>query len=66
MADVDTPSVRIYSAHDFNVYSLMAVSQITPRQGVPKYNSAFALELRQIIETGDYVVLVRVDLNTTS
>ncbi|KAJ0172512.1 hypothetical protein K1T71_011651 [Dendrolimus kikuchii] len=53
----DTQRVQIYSAHDFNVYSFMAVTQITPRQGVPKYGSAFALELRKVIDTGKYVVL---------
>lgn len=64
MAGTDTPPVRIYSGHDVNVYSLMAVSQITPRQGAPKYNSAFSLELRQVEATGEYVVLVRVAHNS--
>lgn len=53
-----TPRVRIYSAHDINVFSFMAATQITPRQGVPKYSSAFSLELRRVTETGKYVVLV--------
>ncbi|XP_026333701.1 prostatic acid phosphatase-like [Hyposmocoma kahamanoa] len=53
----DTQRVRVYSAHDFNVYSLEAVSQVTPRQGAPKYGSVFSLELRRVVETGEYVVL---------
>lgn len=60
IAGLDTPKVIIYSGHDTNVYSLMAVSKIYPRQGVPKYNSAFAIELRQVENTDKYVVLVRV------
>ncbi|XP_028037724.1 prostatic acid phosphatase-like [Bombyx mandarina] len=49
--------VHVYSAHDYNVYSLMAVSRISPRQGVPKYGSVFSLELRKVTATGKYVVL---------
>ncbi|KAJ0172513.1 hypothetical protein K1T71_011652 [Dendrolimus kikuchii] len=53
----DTQRVQIYSAHDVNVYAFMAITEIFPRQGVPKYGSAFALELRKVTETGDYVIL---------
>ncbi|XP_053616615.1 prostatic acid phosphatase-like isoform X2 [Plodia interpunctella] len=56
MSGEDTPKLRIYSAHDFNVYSLEAVTKVN-RQGVPKYAAAYALELRKITSTGDYVVL---------
>ncbi|KAL0830087.1 hypothetical protein ABMA28_003544 [Loxostege sticticalis] len=48
--------VRIYSAHDFNVYSVEAVTKIANKQGVPKYASAYALELRRVVATGKYVV----------
>ncbi|KAL0830089.1 hypothetical protein ABMA28_003546 [Loxostege sticticalis] len=48
--------VRIYSAHDFNVFSLEAVTKIVNKQGVPKYASAYALELRRVVATGKYVV----------
>ncbi|XP_037292239.1 uncharacterized protein LOC119188609 [Manduca sexta] len=54
--DVSQP-LRIYSAHDTNVYPVMAAARITPRQGVPPYCSSFALELRKRTDTGDYVVL---------
>lgn len=54
----NTQRVRVYSAHDANVYSLQSVSQVKPRQGVPKYGSVFSLELRRVIKTGEYVVLV--------
>ncbi|XP_053616246.1 prostatic acid phosphatase-like [Plodia interpunctella] len=52
----DTPRLRIYSAHDFNVYSFEAVTKVN-RQGVPKYASAYTLELRKVTSTGKYVVL---------
>ncbi|XP_026333702.1 prostatic acid phosphatase-like, partial [Hyposmocoma kahamanoa] len=52
-----TQRVRIYSAHDINVYSLQSVSLVNPRQGFPKYGSVFSLELRRIPETGEFVVL---------
>ncbi|KAL0830088.1 hypothetical protein ABMA28_003545 [Loxostege sticticalis] len=48
--------VRIYSAHDFNVYSLESVTKILNKQGVPKYGSAYALELRRVVKSGKYVV----------
>ncbi|XP_028165198.1 prostatic acid phosphatase-like [Ostrinia furnacalis] len=47
----------IYSGHDLNVYGLTAVTKVTERQGVPKYASAYALELRKVVETGKYVVV---------
>ncbi|XP_053616248.1 prostatic acid phosphatase-like [Plodia interpunctella] len=52
----DTPRLRLYSAHDFNVYSFEAVTKVN-RQGVPKYASAYTLELRKVTSTGKYVVL---------
>lgn len=57
--------VHVYSAHDYNVYSLMAVSRISPRQGVPKYGSVFSLELRKVTATGKYVVLVSAEWGET-
>ncbi|XP_063831835.1 prostatic acid phosphatase-like [Ostrinia nubilalis] len=53
----DTSRMRIYSAHDFNVYSFQAVTKIVNKQGVPKYNSAYALELRRNVHTGELVVV---------
>ncbi|CAH0397625.1 unnamed protein product [Chilo suppressalis] len=57
IAGNDTQRLRIYSGHDFNVYSFEAVTQISNRQGVPKYASAYALELRKVVKSGKYVVL---------
>ncbi|KAL4719580.1 hypothetical protein ACJJTC_007744 [Scirpophaga incertulas] len=53
----NTPRMRIYSAHDFNVFSLQAVTRVTERQGAPKYSSFYALELRKVRCTGEYVVV---------
>ncbi|KAL4703358.1 hypothetical protein ACJJTC_013124 [Scirpophaga incertulas] len=53
----NTPRIRIYSGHDFNVYSLQAITRVTERQGVPKFSSLYALELRKIRSTGEYVVV---------
>ncbi|KAL4703351.1 hypothetical protein ACJJTC_013117 [Scirpophaga incertulas] len=52
-----TPRMRIYSGDDFNVYSLQAVTRVTERQGIPKYSSLYALELRKVRSTGEYVVV---------
>ncbi|XP_053616563.1 prostatic acid phosphatase-like isoform X2 [Plodia interpunctella] len=52
-----TERIRIYSAHDYNVYAFQIVTQATPRQGVPKYASAYALELRRFKNTGQFIVL---------
>ncbi|CAK1588923.1 unnamed protein product [Parnassius mnemosyne] len=49
--------VRIYSAHDNNVYAFAAISKAIPRQGIPPYAALFALELRRVVETGRYVVM---------
>ena len=57
MAGEQTPRVRVYSGHDFNVYSLMALSRLKPRQGAPKYGSLYSLELRRDPKTGEYFVL---------
>ncbi|KAJ8721043.1 hypothetical protein PYW08_006508 [Mythimna loreyi] len=65
IAGEDVPRVQVYSAHDINVFSFQVVTQITPRQGVPKYGSAYALELRKVVATGEYIV-VPVYLNTPS
>lgn len=62
IAGADTPRVRLYSAHDTTVYSFEAAAQVYPRQGVPKYAASFALELRKIKRTGEYVVLVSTKL----
>ncbi|CAG4976605.1 unnamed protein product [Parnassius apollo] len=35
----------------------MAVSRVRPKQGVPPYNAVFALELRRVVKTGQFVVL---------
>ncbi|KAI5639007.1 histidine phosphatase superfamily (branch 2) domain-containing protein [Phthorimaea operculella] len=51
-----TQSVRVYSAHDLNVWTLQAASMVTP-QGRPLYGSLYSLELRRIEATGEYVVL---------
>ncbi|CAG5016983.1 unnamed protein product [Parnassius apollo] len=52
-----TQTVRIYSAHDHNVYAFAAISKAVPTQGIPPYAGLFALELRRMVETGRYVVL---------
>ncbi|KAJ8728559.1 hypothetical protein PYW07_006255 [Mythimna separata] len=65
IAGEPVPRVQVYSAHDINVFSFQVVTQITPRQGVPKYGSAYALELRKVLATGEYIV-VPVYLNTPS
>ncbi|XP_026751802.1 prostatic acid phosphatase-like [Galleria mellonella] len=57
IAGDETQRLRIYSAHDVNVYAFEAVTEITPRQGVPKYASAYSLEVRRVTETGKFVVL---------
>ncbi|KAG6453202.1 prostatic acid phosphatase isoform X2 [Manduca sexta] len=54
--DVSQP-LRIYSAHDANVFVVMAASRVTPRQVAPAYCSSFTLELRKRTDTGAYVVL---------
>ncbi|CAG5016963.1 unnamed protein product [Parnassius apollo] len=56
-AGKSTQKVRIYSAHDNNVYAFAAISKAIPRQGIPPYAALFALELRRVMETGNYVVL---------
>lgn len=61
IAGTDTPRVRIYSAHDITVYSFEATAHVYPRQGVPAYTAAFGLELRQVVETEEYVVAVSTD-----
>uniref|UniRef100_A0A2A4K724 acid phosphatase n=1 Tax=Heliothis virescens TaxID=7102 RepID=A0A2A4K724_HELVI len=65
IAGEDVKRVQVWSAHDLNVFAFEGVTQISQKQGVPKYASAYALELRQVIETGEYVV-VPVYLNTPS
>lgn len=60
IAGDDTQRVLVYSAHDINVYSLVAASLVYPRPGVPQYGSALSLELRKVTETGNYVVLVNI------
>ncbi|CAK1588916.1 unnamed protein product [Parnassius mnemosyne] len=57
VAGEPTQKVRIYSAHDNNVYAFEAISKAIPRQGVPPYAGLFALELRRVVKTGRYVVL---------
>ncbi|XP_013199308.1 prostatic acid phosphatase [Amyelois transitella] len=56
ISGADTPRLRLYSAHDLNVYSFQAVTKVE-KQGAPKYASAYTLELRRITATGQYVVL---------
>uniref|UniRef100_A0A2H1W2H8 acid phosphatase n=2 Tax=Spodoptera frugiperda TaxID=7108 RepID=A0A2H1W2H8_SPOFR len=63
IAGVDVQKVHIYSAHDVNVFALEAATKVANPQGVPKYASAYALELRKVVDTGEYVV-VPVYLNT--
>ncbi|PZC80740.1 hypothetical protein B5X24_HaOG213964 [Helicoverpa armigera] len=65
IAGEDVQRVQIWSAHDLNVFAFEGVTQVAEKQGVPKYASAYALELRQVTETGEYVV-VPVYLNTPS
>lgn len=57
IAGEDVQKVHIYSAHDVNVFALEAATKVVNTQGVPKYASAYALELRKVVETGDYVVV---------
>ncbi|XP_068623158.1 prostatic acid phosphatase-like [Battus philenor] len=57
IAGKPTQKVRIYSAHDTNVYAFEAISRVVPRQGAPSYAAVFALELRRVRETGRYVVV---------
>ncbi|KAJ2941076.1 hypothetical protein O0L34_g10307 [Tuta absoluta] len=51
-----TQSVRVYSAHDLNVWTLQAATRVTP-QGRPLYGSLYSLELRRSKATGEYFVL---------
>ncbi|KAI5644435.1 histidine phosphatase superfamily (branch 2) domain-containing protein [Phthorimaea operculella] len=51
-----TQSVRVYSAHDGNVYPFQVATKVIP-QGRPLCASLYSLELRRIIATGEYVVL---------
>uniref|UniRef100_A0A2H1VAF5 SFRICE_019462 n=1 Tax=Spodoptera frugiperda TaxID=7108 RepID=A0A2H1VAF5_SPOFR len=57
IAGVDVQKVHIYSAHDVNVFALEAATKVANPQGVPKYASAYALELRKVVATGDYIVV---------
>ncbi|XP_022834525.1 prostatic acid phosphatase-like [Spodoptera litura] len=65
IAGEDVQRVQIYSAHDLNVFAFEGVTRVAVKQGVPKYASAYALELRKVKDTGDYIV-VPVYLNTPS
>lgn len=65
IAGKDVQRVQIYSAHDLNVFAFETVTRVAEKQGVPKYASAYALELRKVVDTGDYIV-VPVYLNTPS
>ncbi|KAJ2941078.1 hypothetical protein O0L34_g10310 [Tuta absoluta] len=51
-----TQKIRIYSAHDTNVYTLQAATGVQP-QGRPRFASLYSLELRRVPSTGQYVVL---------
>lgn len=55
-----TQKIRIYSAHDVNVYGFEAITGVVNLQGVPKYGALYSLELRRVLKTGEYVVLVRI------
>ncbi|XP_026751803.2 prostatic acid phosphatase-like [Galleria mellonella] len=57
IAGNNTEKLRIYSAHDVNVYGLEAVTEVTFRLGPPKFASAYSLEVRRVTSTGRYVVL---------
>ncbi|XP_050551840.1 prostatic acid phosphatase isoform X3 [Spodoptera frugiperda] len=57
IAGEDVQKVHIYSAHDVNVFALEAATKVANPQGVPKYASAYALELRKVVDTGDYIVV---------
>ncbi|XP_026751650.1 prostatic acid phosphatase-like [Galleria mellonella] len=57
IAGNDTQRLRIYSAHDINVYAFQAVTEVTSRQGAPKYAAAYSLEVRRVTATGRFVVL---------
>ncbi|CAK1542467.1 unnamed protein product [Leptosia nina] len=53
-----TKRVRLYSAHDFNIGSLMEVSGVSRHeQPVPEYGAVFALELFKSKSTGEITVL---------
>ncbi|KAI5646284.1 histidine phosphatase superfamily (branch 2) domain-containing protein [Phthorimaea operculella] len=51
-----TQTMRVYSAHDANVYPFQEATKVTP-QGRPLYASLYSLELRRVVATGEYVVL---------
>ncbi|KAI5646287.1 histidine phosphatase superfamily (branch 2) domain-containing protein [Phthorimaea operculella] len=51
-----TQTVRLYSAHDTNVYPFQEATKVTP-QCRPLYASLYSLELRRVVATGEYVVL---------
>ncbi|KAM3956321.1 prostatic acid phosphatase-like [Aphomia sociella] len=57
IAGNDTPKLRIYSAHDINVYAFKAITEAIPREVVPKFASAYSLEVRKVTKTGRYAVL---------
>ncbi|KAH9644318.1 hypothetical protein HF086_000055 [Spodoptera exigua] len=57
IAGEDVQRVHIYSAHDVNVFAFEAATKVVNPQGVPKYASAYALELRKVVKTGDYIVV---------
>ena len=51
--------LRLYSAHDFNIGSLMEVTKvIRHEQSIPEYGSLFALELYKSRGTGELTVVV--------
>ncbi|XP_026333720.1 prostatic acid phosphatase-like isoform X2 [Hyposmocoma kahamanoa] len=58
--------VRVYSAHDINVYSLESVSQVKHRQGVPEFGSVFSLELRRMVKTARVPSIAVRDRNLSS
>lgn len=50
--------LRVYSAHDFNIGSLMEVTKvIRHEQSIPEYGSLFALELYKSKSTGELTVV---------
>ncbi|XP_028026320.1 prostatic acid phosphatase-like [Bombyx mandarina] len=50
------PKVYLHSAHDFNVYSMMAVTKVNTT-GMPNYGASYSLELRRERSTQKYFVL---------
>lgn len=58
------PRLYMFSAHDFNIGSLMEVANVKNENGIPEYGAVFSLELYRSRSSGFYSVLVSQDSTT--